>query len=55
LVIQALKEIGNGNVTEQQKEKIQEILKKEKPEHLKHDVKLAPVWIREIMQQSIKK
>ncbi|MDR9416569.1 MAG: DUF6088 family protein [Gracilimonas sp.] len=53
LVIQALKEIGNGNVTEQQKEKITELLKKEKPEHLKHDIKLAPVWIREIMEQSI--
>lgn len=54
LVIQALKEIGNGNVTEQQKEKITELLKKEKQEHLKHDIKLAPVWIREIMEQSIK-
>ena len=53
LVIQALKEIGNGNVTEQQKEKINELLKKEKPKHLKHDIKLAPVWIREIMKQSI--
>ena len=53
LVIQALKEIGKGNVSEQQIEKITEILKKEKPEHLKHDIKLAPVWIREIMEQSI--
>jgi len=55
LVIQALKEIGKGNVTEQQKEEITEHLKKEKPEHLKHDIKLAPVWIREIMEQSIEK
>lgn len=53
LVIQALKEIGKENVTEQQKEKITELLKKEKPEHLKHDIKLAPVWIREIMEQNI--
>jgi hypothetical protein len=53
LVIQALKEIGKVNVTEQQKEKIAELLKKEKPEHLKHDIKLAPVWIREIMEQGI--
>lgn len=53
LVIQALKEIGNGNVTEQQKEKITELLKKEKSEYLKHDIKLAPVWIRKIMEQSI--
>ena len=55
LVIQALKEIGKGNVTEQQKEEITEHLKKEKPEHLKHDIKLAPVWIREIIEQSIEK
>lgn len=53
LVIQALKEIGKGNVTEQQKEEITEHLKKERPEHLKHDINLAPVWVREIMEQSI--
>lgn len=53
LVIQALKEIGNGNVTEQQKEKIMELLKKEKPEHVKHDIKLAPVWIRKIIEEAI--
>lgn len=53
LVIQALKEIGNGNVTVQQKEKINELLGKENPGHLKHDIKLAPVWIREIMEQSM--
>lgn len=53
LVIQALKEIGNGNVTEQQKEKIHELLKNEKVEHLKHDIKLAPVWIRKILEQNL--
>ncbi|MCH2451320.1 MAG: type IV toxin-antitoxin system AbiEi family antitoxin domain-containing protein [Gracilimonas sp.] len=53
LVIQALKEIGKGNVSEHQKEKITELLKKEKSEHLKHDIKLAPVWIRKIMEQGI--
>jgi len=55
LVIQALKEIGNGKVTEQQIDKINELLEKEKPDHLKHDIKLAPVWIRNIMKQSMKK
>lgn len=56
LIIQALKEIGNGNVTEQQKEMVRELLKKEKPELVKHDIKLAPVWIREIMvEQSLYK
>lgn len=53
LVIQALKEIGKGNVSEQQKEKILQLLKKEKPEHLKYDIKLVPVWVREIMEKSI--
>lgn len=53
LVIQALKEIGNGNVTEQQKEKIHELLKNEKVEHLKHDIKLAPVWNRKILEQNL--
>lgn len=53
LVIQALKEIGKGNISEQQKEKITELLKKETPEHLEHDIKLATVWIREIMEQSL--
>lgn len=52
LVIQALKEIGKENVTEQQKEKITGLLKKEKPENLKYDIRLAPVWIRKIMEQA---
>lgn len=55
LVIQALKEIGKGNVSEQQKEKVTELLKQEKAEHIKYDFKLAPVWIREIMERSIEK
>lgn len=53
LVIQALKEIGNGNVTDQKKRKILELLKKEKPEHVIHDIKLAPSWIRKIMKEAI--
>lgn len=52
LVIQALKEIGKGNITEQQKEKIIDLLKKEKPEYLNHDIRLAPVWIQEVMKLS---
>ena len=53
LVIQALKEIGNGNVQDQQKEKIVVLLTKEAPDNLKHDIKLAPVWIRKIMKQAV--
>ena len=55
LVIQALKEIGNENVMEQHLKKIHELLKNEKPEHLKHDVKLAPVWIRKILEESLER
>ena len=53
LVIQALKEIGNGKVRDHQKEKIIELLKKEDKDHLRHDIKLAPVWIRNIMEQAV--
>jgi hypothetical protein len=53
LVIQALREIGNGKVKEEQHKKIQELLRKEDPQHVKHDAKLAPAWIRTIMLKAI--
>lgn len=49
LVIQALREIGNGNLTEGQKLKINCLLKNEDHEKLLHDAKLAPAWIRKII------
>lgn len=48
LIIQALKAIGKDKVTKEQLDKIKQILKKEKPEHLYHDMKLAPSWIKNI-------
>ena len=51
LVIQALKTIGKDKVTPIEIEKIQSLLKKEKTTHLLHDIRLAPEWIRQIMQQ----
>jgi hypothetical protein len=48
LTIQALKSIGKDKVTKDQLEKIKQILKKEEPEHLYHDMKLAPSWIKDI-------
>ena len=48
LVIQALKEIGKDKVTREQIEIIKKQLKKEKPETLYHDMKLAPSWIANI-------
>lgn len=52
LIIQALKEIGKDNVTEEQVEKIKIHLEKEKQEIIEHDAKLAPAWISKIMKNS---
>jgi predicted transcriptional regulator of viral defense system len=53
LVIQALRTIGKENVKEYEIIKIQELLKKEKPTRLAHDIRLAPSWIRTIMQPTL--
>ncbi len=53
LVIQALKEIGNGKVNETEEKKILELLKKEDEKDLKHDIALAPVWVQKIMRKAL--
>jgi len=53
LVIQALKEIGNGKVREEEEQKIMDLLKKENKVDLKHDISLAPVWIQKIMKKAL--
>ena len=53
LVIQALKEIGNGKVTAVEEQKIMDVLKKENEKDLKHDIALAPVWIQKIMRKAL--
>lgn len=53
LVIQALKEIGNGKVSEEEEKKIVALLKKEDKNDLKHDIALAPVWVQKIMKKAI--
>lgn len=55
LVIQALREIGKGNTTDRQLAKIRELLQKEKPENVRHDAKLAPIWIRKIMENALER
>jgi hypothetical protein len=50
LVIQALRIIGKNNVTENEITRIRKILKYEDQKYLKHDLKFAPAWIREIMK-----
>ena len=53
LVIQALKEIGNGKVTEAEEKKILDLLTKENERDLHHDIALAPVWIQKIMKKAL--
>lgn len=53
LVIQALREIGKDKPTEKELKQIIKLLKKEDPKLLKHDIKLAPEWIKQIMKQAI--
>ncbi len=53
LVIQALKEIGNGKVTDAEEQKIIELLRKENEKDLQHDIALAPVWIQKIMRKGL--
>lgn len=52
LIIQALKEIGNGKVTEEEEQKVLDLLKKEDEKNLKHDIALAPIWIQKVMKQA---
>ena len=49
LVILALREIGNGRVSDEQLKIIIEFLKEENPESVKYDARLAPAWISRIM------
>ncbi|MFY7794118.1 MAG: DUF6088 family protein [Chitinophagaceae bacterium] len=53
LVIQALKEIGNGKVTEAEEKKIIDLLQKEDEKDLRHDIVLPPVWIQKIMKKAL--
>jgi len=53
LAIQALKELGNAKVSEQEVQKIIALLKNEDRQHLVHDIPLAPVWIQNIMKKAL--
>lgn len=53
LVIQALKEIGKDNCTENEIQIILKQLGREEAYRLEHDIKLAPEWIRIIMRQAL--
>ena len=53
LAIQALKEIGKDNVTENEKQIILKHLLNEEKYRLEHDIRLAPEWIRGIMRLAL--
>jgi ribosomal protein S19E (S16A) len=53
LVIQALKEIGREKQTKEEEKKIIDLLRKEDPKILRHDLQLAPVWIQKIMKKAL--
>ncbi len=53
LVMQALKSIGNGKVTDSEEQKIINLLKQEDRSLLKHDISMAPQWIGEIMAKAL--
>ncbi|HRY31400.1 MAG TPA: DUF6088 family protein [Bacteroidales bacterium] len=55
LVIQGLRSIGKTNVNAAVVEKITLVLTKEKPENIKHDLKMAPEWIRQIFRMVLSK
>jgi len=55
LVVQALKEIGQGKVTDEEKAKIIDLLRREEYQKLKHDISIAPQWIAEIMSEALPK
>jgi len=53
LVIQGLKAIGKDELTHEEMVKVIDILKKEKIERLRYDIRLAPEWIRNIMKAAL--
>lgn len=54
LVILALSEIGKDKVTENEKQKIEALLKKEDVAVLQHNLKIAPRWMAELMSKTWK-
>lgn len=53
LAIQALREIGKDKASLTELKQILKLLKEEDLQLLKHDIKLAPEWIKQIMKKAI--
>jgi hypothetical protein len=50
LAIQALRSIGKNKASDKELSEIRELLKQEQSYHLRHDLKIAPEWIRELLK-----
>ena len=55
LVILAMTEIGKGKLTQDEIDKISNLLKKEDIDNLRHDLALAPQWVAETINKAMKK
>ena len=53
LIIQALKELGQENISSKVKERIKQILLTVDKDIVTHDIKLAPQWVTEIIKKII--
>ena len=49
LLIQALEELGPKQITPTLRERIKDLLQKEDPQKLRHDIQLAPAWINDLI------
>jgi hypothetical protein len=54
LIVFALREIGENKTTNEQLEKIKNLLKNEKKEIIINDLKLAPAWVKNTISKLIK-
>lgn len=54
LVIAALKQLGKNHITQEVKQQIKLVLKKETSENIKHDAQLAPEWISKLLFSILK-
>ena len=50
LIVAALREIGENNVTPEQFEIIKTHLEKVSLEDFQRDIQLAPIWVRKLLQ-----
>lgn len=53
LVIMAMKELGQDSINPQVLKKVTPLLRKIEPDTLQHDLKLAPTWIKETLENSL--